>query len=159
MAQCSRLQTNFMRMAATIGLAVFGFSVIQNLMEFGLPGSVGDFRALLIPPLLGGLGSSIIMPLAMLLIVQPIQMWQLRRQNPFLFGGMELNTDENGVEIRGPRSTSRWNWSDLRGFKENGQIFLLCISKSCGVAIPKQGMSPEVVDEFRDHWSQKIKRI
>jgi len=45
------------------------------------------------------------------------------------------------------------------GFKENSKIFLLCLSKSVGYPIPKQGMPPETINAIRQRWGQKLKRL
>jgi hypothetical protein len=81
------------------------------------------------------------------------------RQNPLLFGETELAEQENGVEIKGARSTLRYSWSDFRGFKENDKIFLLCLSKSVGYPIPKQGLSTETIQSIRESWGQKLKKL
>jgi YcxB-like protein len=89
----------------------------------------------------------------------PIRASAAYRQNPLSFAEMELVEDEDGVELNSPRSTSRYRWSDFRGFKENDRIFLLCLSKSFAYPIPKLGLSPETIQQIRQRWDQKLKRL
>ncbi len=89
----------------------------------------------------------------------PFQIGRLYRQNSLLFGETEFTDDAQGIKIKTPRSVWRYNWSDLRGFKEDKQVFQLCLSKSVGYTIPKEGMSPETVNQFRDRCSEKLKRL
>ncbi|XUM20295.1 YcxB family protein [Bradyrhizobium oligotrophicum S58] len=92
-------------------------------------------------------------------VMIPLRARSIHRQNPMLYGAMELTTDQDGIEIKGPRMTSRFAWSDFRGFKDDGRIFLLCLSKSVGQTIPKRGMSDEVIREFRALLEQKLRRL
>ncbi len=92
-------------------------------------------------------------------VMIPIRTGSLYRQNPMLYGAMELREDDDGVEIKGPRMTSRFAWSDFRGFKENRAIFLLCLSKSIGHAISKQDMPEETIRAFRTRLEQKLRRL
>jgi hypothetical protein len=89
----------------------------------------------------------------------PMRASAIYRHNPLLFGEMEIAEDEDGVELKGVRSTLRYRWSDFRGFKENDKIFLLCLSKSVGYPIPKQDLSPQTIQDIRERWSRKLKRL
>ncbi|MGJ4950767.1 YcxB family protein [Bradyrhizobium sp. HKCCYLS20291] len=92
-------------------------------------------------------------------VMIPIRAGSLYRQNPILYGAMELREDDDGIEIRGPRMTSRFAWSDFRGFKENKAIFLLCLSKSIGQPVTKQEMSDDIIRAFRSRLEQKMRRL
>ncbi|MGJ4887168.1 YcxB family protein [Bradyrhizobium sp. HKCCYLRH3099] len=92
-------------------------------------------------------------------VLIPMRAGSLYRQNPMLYGAMAIAADDEGITITGPRMTSRLAWSDLRGFKENGKIFLLCLSKSVGHTIPKQDLSDQTIREFRALLEQKLRRL
>jgi hypothetical protein len=181
LTQCARLQTNFVQMAVMGGLVGVGVMFVLQLALDDLPNSAAAFRSVLVVSLLvglsGGIGLSLILPIA-----QSYRIGQIHSQNPHLFGEMELTTDEQGIKFKSPTGGSQWRWSDFQGFKENGQMFVLCINKSADLAapekdiapeavrqfsdgpgagfpVPKQGVSPELVQELRTHWSQNLKLL
>lgn len=153
-----RLQ-NGRSQAITSGAVIAVVMAATTLGDFPAPKTDAELAISILWPLFVALFFFAGFALLVWFFLIPMRASAAYRQNPLLFGEMELVEDEDGVELKGPRSTSRYRWSDFRGFKENDRIFLLCLSKSVGYPIPKQGLSPETIREIRQRWDQKLKRL
>jgi hypothetical protein len=156
--QGARLQTGVTQ-AATFGAIIFTVFFVTNLSELidRYEGSTLAEAILLWGLVCAACGTAF--ALAMVYVLVPMRVASVYRQNPTLYGAMELSEDDEGVAIQGPRMLSRFAWSDFRGFKENGKIFLLCLSKSIGHAVPKQDLSDETIRQFRSKLEQKLPRL
>jgi hypothetical protein len=147
-----------LRPAIIAGVTVFVVIAIVHLANGVVPKSASNFAFLTLFPFQAGFLVFVVYALVTYLTI-PIQAWILHRQNPLLFGEKELVVDQDTVEIKGARGIARYHWSDFLGFKENEKMFLLCLSKSAGLPIPKQGLAPETVQQIREQWGQKLKRL
>ena len=80
---------------------------------------------------LGGLGFGLAMSLVFRFLLLQYRVWRFHRQNPILFGEVELVLGNDGVEFTDSRSAARYSWTDVKGYKESGKGFLLRLSKMC----------------------------
>jgi hypothetical protein len=88
--------------------------------------------------------------------------WLLRkrvRENPFLFSGIVMKLDDNGISFRNAKTASDWQWSDLVGFRESTHVFLICSSKTFGHIVPKRLLSSADGDALRAAVESKLKRL
>jgi hypothetical protein len=108
---------------------------------------------------LSGIAFAIFTTCAIAFLVFPIRTRGLVGQNPLLFGDMELEANDTQVIITGPRSTAKYAWSDLHGFKEARRVFVIALGKSAFFAIPKAGMPPATQDSFRALLEAHLRRI
>jgi len=154
-----RLLSSSLKSAIAGGVVVFVPIAIAIFWNRPVPKAISQFASLMWFPLLAGLLYFAVLTLLFRFLILPIRASKLHRQNPLLFGEVELIEDEEGVEIKSARSVSRYRWSDFLGFRENERIFVLCLSKSVGYPIPKQGLTPETIQQIREQWGQKLKRL
>jgi YcxB-like protein len=157
MTDAARLQ-NGLAVPAVAGAIMFVVMLITGPWDAS-PKTPGIYAYLLLFPVFGGLLFFVGFGLLNWFITIPMRSSALVRQNPALFGDMELIEDAESVEIKGARSTTRLRWSEFRGFKENKNIFLLCLSKSVVYPIPKDGLTPEAMDAIRRRWLQRLKPL
>jgi hypothetical protein len=157
MTEAARLQ-NGLAMAAVTGAVMFAVMLFTGPWDT-TPKTAAVYAYLLLFPVFGGLLFCVGFGLLNWFLAIPMRSAALVRQNPTLFGRMELIEDAEGVELKGERSTTRLRWSEFRGFKENRKIFLLCLSKSAAYPVPKDGLAPEAIDEIRRRWLQRLKRL
>jgi hypothetical protein len=108
---------------------------------------------------LGGLAFGVATTGMSWLVFLPMRVHTLYRQNPQLFGDTVLTTDPEGVEIAAPRAISRFSWGEFRGFKENGRVLLLCLSRSVSFAVAKAGMPTADVEALRIELASRLKRL
>jgi hypothetical protein len=109
---------------AAAGSFFGGLMLIIELYRHGVPNSASAIGLLLGAKLVEGALFGLAVAL-FVMFMQPIRVWEMARSNPLVVGDMELTTDERGMEFKHSRGTTRMNWSDFQGFKENGQIFVL----------------------------------
>jgi hypothetical protein len=111
---------------------------------------------------LNGTGSLVFgtsMGLAYRFLLLPMQVRRLHRQNPLFYGDMELVADAEGIAVKGPRSTTSFAWPDLRGFKEDSRVFLICVSKSVGFPVPKRDVPADTVAGLRALLDERLRRL
>ena len=154
-----RLLSNTVKPAIAGGVAVFSIIAIAAFWTHPAPKSISQFASLVWLPLLSGLLDFAVVVLLVRFVVLPIRASKIHRQNPLLFGEVEIIDDEDGVEIKSARSISRYRWSDFLGIRESERIFLLCLSKSVGYPIPKHGLAAETILQIREQWGRKLKRL
>jgi hypothetical protein len=157
MIEAARLQNG-------IAIAAWPAAVMFAVMAFTGPWDTAPktpalYAYLILFPVFGGLLFFVGISLFNWFIAIPLRTSSLHRQNPLFFGELELIEDADGVEFKGARSTARYRWSELRGFKESRKIFLLCLSKSVSYPIPKRGLSQQTIDHIRERWGQKLRRL
>jgi hypothetical protein len=146
--QGSRLQTNFVQVGLAVAGVMVATLVLTHLGDGTLPRSpIGVGRWLLLP-VGGALAFGIAFTFAFWAVLLPFRVWLIHRQNPLLYGEMRLVADSDGIEVEGPRNTTRLLWSDIRGFKENSSVWVLCLSKSAGLSIPKEALPDSTVSEW-----------
>ena len=88
--------------------------------------------------------------------------WAVRRryrQNPALYREISVELEDQGVQIRTPNTTSNWKWTELLGFRENREIFLLSLSNSVGYVLPKRVLSDGDAHQLADLLKSKLKRL
>jgi len=143
-----QLQTNIFRTGLIITAGWFGFQLLSHLAEAPLRGSPVEMGRWFLVPAAGALAFGVLFSLAYWAILLPFRAWLIHRQNPLLYGEMTLVADRDGIELAGPRSTTRFSWPDLRGLKENNAVFVVCLSRSAGFYIPKRGMAQNDTEEL-----------
>jgi hypothetical protein len=157
MTEAARLQ-NGLTAPAFAGAAMFIAMLAPDLWD-SPPATLGIFGHMLLAPVVVGLLFFVGFGLLSWFVTIPMRSAALVRQNPTLFGSMELIEDAEGVEFKGASSTTRLPWSEFRGFRENSKIFLLCLSKTVVYPIPKVDMKPEAIEQIRQRWLQRLKPL
>ena len=156
--EASRLQSG-LRPAIMGGSILFVALAAMIVWNIRAQGTTFQYAYALLFPAFAGFVFFVGFALVNRFLFIPIRMAAFHRQNPAWFGEMEVAQDQEGIEFNSTRSTARYRWSDFRGFKENDKIFLLCLSKSVSFPIPKQGLSPETIEDIRRRWGQRLKRL
>ena len=82
-------------------------------------------------------------------VLLPLRAARVLRQNPQIFGTIELDADDVGISLKAPRSVTRYAWGDLRAFKETRKFFVITISKSAAFAVPKDDLTNDSQAAFR----------
>jgi len=121
--------------------------------------SVSDVWGWVWPAALAGVGFAGGMLLVLTLILWPVQVGRLHRQNPLVFGQMELEADDARFAVTGPRGSSAYAWRELHGYRETPAVFVVALSKSMHFAIPKAGMAAGTVDELRAVLAANLRRL
>ena len=116
--------------------------------------SAGFFSQFVSPLLLG-----LFLTLALRFILVPWRVARHHSQNPLFYRDLELFIDNTGIRVKGPRTDAKWEWTDLRGFKEGTSIFLICVSRSMHYVVPKRALSVEESGQFRDLLEQHLKKM
>jgi len=153
------LRSNFALQVASMALVFGGTTLAMSLLKGPRPQSLAGLATLLGIFSLGGLGFGLAMSLVFRFLLLQYRVWRFHRQNPILFGEVELVLGNDGVEFTDSRSAARYSWTDVKGYKESGKGFLLRLSKSFAFFIPKQNQSPAAIDEFRDICGRNARRL
>lgn len=157
--QGSRLQTSFVGVGLAFGAVMAAISIESSIEDRSLLRSLGGIGQLLLFSVGTGLASGILFALGVWAILMPLKVWRIHLQNPLLYGEMRLTASEDGIELMGPRGASQFAWAEIRGFKENANVFVVCLSKSVGYPIPKREQVDGDVNKFGDLLRMKLRRL
>jgi hypothetical protein len=150
----ARLQINWVAMLLFMSAGLFVITALFTIWSEPPPLLLGWVARLA----LGALAFGVAMTLAFWFVLFPVIIARLYRQNSEMFQGLILIADTDSFTMRGSRSTATFPWSEIREFKENRHVFLLCKSKSMYFTIPKQGLPDETIDAFRGLVRERLKR-
>ena len=157
--QGSRLQTDFIGIGLAFGEAMIAVPFVTSISDRSLMDTLIGWNRLLLLSVGLGLASGALFALGYWAILLPLKVRRMHQQNPLLYGETRLVADERGVELIGPRGTSKFAWQELRGFKENADVFVICLSRSVGYAIPKREHVDGDVSRFADLLRWRLKRL
>jgi hypothetical protein len=156
LVRASRLQMNFWQYLFVVCIIACAWTFV-SVVGNGIPITFSaDF---LMPQVVAPLFLGLFLTLGVRYILIPWRIALLHRQNPLLYRDLELFIDEQGVRVKGPRVDAKWEWSDVRGLKENMTTFLLCVSRSLQYPVPKRALSIEEGARFRGLLEQHLKKI
>jgi hypothetical protein len=156
--EACRMQSSLWPSAAG-GATAFAISAIATVLDRADSVTNSQYANSILLCLVVGMLFFVVLALINWFVIIPIDAGRFHRQNPLWFGDVELAQDQDGIEFRTSRSTTRHPWSDFRGFKENGKTFLICLSKSVAYPIPKKGLSPEIIEDMRQQWVQRLTQL
>jgi len=157
--QGALLQTNWLR---TVLIMTVSFFAVMAATGYGTIPQPRSAAVLVRWVALNGTGSLVFglsMALAFRFLLLPFNIWRLHRQNPMMYGDMELIAEAEGIEVKSARSTVKFAWHELRGFKENDAVFLLSISKSVGFPVPKRDVPADTVTGLRALLEERLTRL
>ena len=106
-----------------------------------------------------GLGLGVGYYLLLRFILVPRMCRKRFRENPLFYTGLTINLDEDGLRYNGRNTQSAWQWSDLVGYRENDNIFLLCLSKTFAYVVPKRLFPGPDAEKLRQLLDIKLKRL
>lgn len=78
--------------------------------------------------------------------------WQAGRfvgENPLNFNDIVATIGEDGVSFETPKMSNRYEWSDLRGYREIKGGFLISPSKTISHYVPKSAITPDEAEQLR----------
>jgi hypothetical protein len=81
------------------------------------------------------------------------------RQNPFFYRDATFEADEQGFRYATAKTQSKWQWSDLAGYRENEGAYLLYPSKTFAHVVPKRLFSSEDAATLKNWIESKVKRL
>jgi hypothetical protein len=150
-----RLLARMWLLAAFVGV-VFFVALAVRFVAGGAP--IGSPR-MLASAAIGGVAFAAIAAFAHWFVFIPWRCWRLHRQLPLVYGRMDVNADEDGIQFSGPRQIGRYRWSDFRGFKENARVLVLCLSRNAGLPIPRQAITAGADAELHALLAGKVRRL
>jgi hypothetical protein len=156
MLQGARRQINMARLGAFSAVGFGGAMVVTGLTSQGLPATVERAAFLLATSAAAGLAFALIMGVFWWFVLLPGHMAVLARNNARLYGVTTCDADEDGIRFQGPHSVSTYAWGDLHGFKQSRDVFLIRLSKSLAVPIPKRELSAEQITVFGELCARKL---
>jgi hypothetical protein len=106
-----------------------------------------------------GLAFGAVMMGALWAALLPYRAWNAHRLNPALFGPTQFIADDAGAEFITDRGSMKYRWSDFQGYREGSSVFVLCIGRSAGYALPKTAMSSQFVADFRAELDRRLRRL
>ena len=156
--QGSWLQTSFVQMSAYSFGGMLVLYALSRAASWPQHASLIQIGRWMLPSVEFAAGMTVF-AVAFTAVVLPLRVWQVHRQNTVLYGHTRLVANGEGIEVIGPRNVVKLSWSDLRGFRENANVFLISVSKSVGLSIPKVDLSDCEIEEFSGILRGKLKRL
>ena len=143
------------------GPVLYFASLLPTIFEGGLPRSVdelfyrysGDLVASWLPFAI----FIVVYGLIFRHIIVPIGLKRQCNQNPLAYSNLTLAADEQSIRIQDSRSVSTWMWSDFMDFRNKPRIFLLYLSESVQLIVPKRDLSEAEMDGFRSLLESRIR--
>jgi hypothetical protein len=71
------------------------------------------------------------------------------RRNPSFQGEIVLLLNDKGIDSTFATGKSQLQWRAFTKYKETGHVFVLSMSRTRGIFIPKRVMSPQQIEELR----------
>src|SRR4051794_21394229 len=106
-------QLRGLRPAAAAGAAMFIVAAVTTFWDAPAPNTISQHAYLVLFPVFVGLIFFVGFALLNWFVVIPMHIAAVHRQNPLLFGAMELALDQDGVELKNSHSITRYRWSDF----------------------------------------------